>query len=257
MRYFVVFLFVFFSNVAFSQNDTIVSQISGTVINSETRFPMNNVHVINATRVKGTVSDNNGYFEIYAATNDTLLFSYLGFETIKVRVTNDWIKNKTSKVVLTEKALALEEVVVAQYNLTGYVEVDTRLIKVDENQYRYSISGLTAGYEAGDKSPKAISRVLGAIFNPADFLYSAFGKRPQQMKKLREMKKDDTIRDLLATKFDRQTLAALLEIDRDDIPLILQNCNYSEYFIKTANDLQILDAISSCYEEYKILKKNK
>ena len=71
------------------------------------------------------------------------------------------------------------------------------------------------------------------------------------------MKKDDTIRELLATKFDRETLAALLEIDKDDIPLILQNCNYSQYFIKTANDLQILEAISSCYEEYKILKKNK
>ena len=131
------------------------------------------------------------------------------------------------------------------------------MIKVDENQFRYSISGLNAGYEAGDRSPVAISKVLGAIFNPADFLYNAFGKRPKQMQKLREMKKDDTIRDLLATKFDRQTLAALLEIDKDDIPLILQNCNYSEYFIKTANDLQILDAISACYEEYKILKKNK
>ena len=71
------------------------------------------------------------------------------------------------------------------------------------------------------------------------------------------MKKDDTIRNLLASKYDRETLAALLEIDKDDIPLILQNCNYSEYFIKTANDLQIMDAISACYEEYKILNKNK
>lgn len=77
------------------------------------------------------------------------------------------------------------------------------------------------------------------------------------MKKLKEMKKDDTVRNLLASKYDRETLAALLEIDKDDIPLILQNCNYSEYFIKTANDLQIMDAINSCYEEYKILNKNK
>ena len=72
-----------------------------------------------------------------------------------------------------------------------------------------------------------------------------------------EIKKDDTLRNLLATKFDRETLAALLEIDKDDIPQILENCNYSDYFIQTANDLQIMDAISLCYEEYKILKKNK
>jgi len=257
MRYFVVFLFTLTTTIVFCQNDTIVSPIKGIVTNSETKFPMSNVHVINTTIIKGTVTDGNGNFEIMAKVNDTLLFSYLGFETIKVRVTNDWMKNKSTKIVLTEKALALEEVIVAQYNLTGYVEVDTKLIKIDENQYRYSISGLNAGYEVGDKTPGAVSRVLGSIFNPADFLYNVFGKKPKQMRKLREMKKDDTVRDLLASKFDRQTLAALLEIDKDDIPMILQSCNYSEYFIKTANDLQILDAISACYEEYKILKKNK
>ncbi|MEZ4854549.1 carboxypeptidase-like regulatory domain-containing protein [Flavobacterium sp.] len=256
MRYFIVFFFLYTTSVCFSQNDTIVHVIKGTVLNSQTLLPMNNVHIINTTKVKGTVSDGNGLFEIMAQANDTLLFSYLGFETIKVRVTNDWIKNKTAKVALTEKAFALEEVVIKQYNLTGYVEVDTRLIPIVENK-RYSISGLDAGYEVGDKSPNAVTKVLQSVFNPADFLYNVFGKRPREMRKLKEIKKDNTIRDLLATKYDRQTIAALLEVDKDDIPLILQNCNYSEYFIKTANDLQILDAISACYEEYKILKKNK
>lgn len=257
MRYFIVFAFLMVSSFVFSQNDTLVSRIEGTVVNVETRLPINNVHVINTTRIKGTVTDGNGFFELNAKVNDTLLFSYLGFETIKVRVTNDWIKNKTAKVAITEKAYALEEVVVNKYNLTGFVEVDTKLIPVIEDQYRYSISGLNAGYEVGNKSPTAVGKVIQSIFNPADALYNIFGKRPKQMRKLKQMKQDNTIRELLATKYDRQTLAALLEVGKEDIPLILENCNYSEYFIKTANDLQILDAISACYEEYKILKKNK
>ncbi len=256
MRYFIVFSFLLISSFGFAQNDTILHKIEGNVVNAETLLPMKNVHVINTSKVKGTITNGNGLFEISVQANDTLLFSYLGFETIKVRVSNDWIKNKTAKVVLTEKAYALEEVVLKKYNLTGYVEVDARLIPVIEEKPRYSISGLNAGYEAGDKSPSAATKVLQSIFNPADFLYNVFGKRPKQMRKLKEMKKDNTIRDLLATKYDRQTLAALLEVDKDDIPVILQNCNYSEYFIKTANDLQILDAISDCYEEYKVLKQN-
>ena len=97
MRYFIVFLLAIVSQFAFAQNDTIVSSLQGTVINSQTRLPMNNVHVINTTIVKGTITDGNGYFELPAKVNDTLLFSYLGFETIKVRVTHDWIKNKSSK----------------------------------------------------------------------------------------------------------------------------------------------------------------
>lgn len=256
MRYFVVFLFVLVANLSWAQKDTIVN-IKGTVVNNETKLPIGNVNVINATRVTGTATSGSGIFEIATKLNDTLLFSYIGFETVKVKVTNDWIKNNPTKIYLSEKAYVLDEVVIRQYQLTGYVEVDTQLIPVADDGYRYSISGLNAGYEAGDKAPGAVSKVLGSIFNPADFLYNTFGKRPKEMKKLKEMKKDDTVRNLLATKFDRETLAALLEIDKDDIPLILQNCNYSEYFIQTANDLQIMDAISLCYEEYKVLKKNK
>jgi hypothetical protein len=256
MRYFVVFLFVFVANLSWAQKDTLVN-IKGTVVNNETKLPIGNVNVINATRVTGTATSGSGTFEIATKLNDTLLFSYVGFETVKVKVTNDWIKNNPTKIYLSEKAYVLDEVVIRQYQLTGYVEVDTQLIPVTDDGFRYSISGLNAGYEAGDKAPGAVSKVLGSIFNPADFLYNTFGKRPKEMKKLKEMKKDDTVRNLLATKFDRETLAALLEIDKDDIPLILQNCNYSEYFIQTANDLQIMDAISLCYEEYKVLKKNK
>ena len=76
------------------------------------------------------------------------------------------------------------------------------------------------------------------------------------MRRLREMKKDDTVRNALASKFDRETLAALLGVTKDEIVDILERCNYSEVFITTANDLQIMDAISGCYEEYKALNRD-
>ncbi|MEL0300925.1 MAG: carboxypeptidase-like regulatory domain-containing protein, partial [Flavobacteriaceae bacterium] len=49
-------------------------------------------------------------------------------------------------------------------------------------------------------------------------------------------------------------LVQLLGIERVNLEEILRNCNYSNAFIKEANDLQILEAISGCYEEYKILQ---
>ena len=165
-----------------------------------------------------------------------------------------WIKSGKTTIQLTEKAIALEEVNIMPYYLTGYLEVDTKLIPTAEN-YRYSISGLQQGYEAGESSPNAFGRVLGSIFNPADMLYNFFGKKSVELKRLKKMKKDDTVRNLLESKFDRETLAVLLGVDKKEIAEIMQRCNYSESFIKTANDLQIMDAISECYEEYKILKK--
>jgi hypothetical protein len=61
----------------------------------------------------------------------------------------------------------------------------------------------------------------------------------------------------LESKFDRETIAVMLGVDKKEIPEILERCNYSESFIKTANDLQVLDAINDCYEEYRILKTEK
>jgi len=254
MRYFVAFLFLLIATTGFSQQISTQKKVIGTIINETTTFPLSNVNIININKVRGTITNARGAFEIEAEVNDTLHISMIGFQSLRVRVTNDWVKNGNAKIVLTEKAVALEEVIVRKYNLTGYLEVDTKLIPDQEN-YRYSISGLPQGYEVGERSPKAFSRVVNSIFNPADMLYNFFGKKPKELRKLKEMKKDNTVKALLESKFDRETIAILLGIDKKDIPEILQHCNYSEAFIETANDLQILDAISQCYEQYKVLKK--
>jgi hypothetical protein len=229
-------------------------KVSGIVVNDNTNQILPNVNIINLNKVRGTTTDGNGRFEINVQVNDTLHFTILGFQPLRVRVTNDWIKTKKTQIKLTEKAVALEEVVVTPYNLTGYLEVDAKLIPVRENR-QYGISGLPYGYEVGSSSPNAFNRVMGSIFNPADLLYNLFGKKPAELKKLQALKKDDTVRTMLESKFDRETIAVLLGVNKNDIPEILARCNYSESFVKTANDLQILDAISDCYEEYKILKK--
>ncbi len=228
--------------------------VVGKVLNAANDVPIENAHVVNLNQVVGAVTNEEGAFNIKASVNDTLYFSYLGFKSIQVRVTNDWMKYGEVKVKMTELGIALEEVVVRPIQLTGYLEIDARNIPIYEN-YRYSISGLNSGYEGGDRSPNAVSRVLGAVFNPADALYNLFGKKPKEMKKLREMKDDDAIRNLLQSKFDRQTLMALLQVNRLDIDEILRRCDYSKDFIESANDLQILDAISGCYEEYKLLNR--
>ena len=51
-------------------------------------------------------------------------------------------------------------------------------------------------------------------------------------------------------------LIEFLNIDKNDLEMLINQCNYSQDFIKNANDLQILDAISECYEEYKVLNRS-
>lgn len=248
-----VLLLLMFITPSFAQEE---GDINGVVVNDANEEPLENVNIVNLNQVKGTSTGKEGKFKIKAAVNDTLYFSYLGFKSIRVRVTNDWLKYGDIKVKMTELGIALEEVVIRPVQLTGYVEVDAKIIPIYDN-YRYRIAGLGGGYEGGQSQPGAVSRVLNSVFNPADFLYNVFGKRPKQMRKLRQMKDDDNIRNLLQSKFDRETLMAVLQLERVDVDEILNNCSYSEDFIRTANDLQILDAISECYEEYRVLNRGK
>ncbi|MEQ8219623.1 MAG: carboxypeptidase-like regulatory domain-containing protein [Arenibacter sp.] len=249
-------LFIAFGYSQVDENDEEVKQLKAVVQNAQTDQPMESVHVVNLNEVVGTITNEKGEFNIPAKVNDTLYITFLGFKSQKVRVTNDMFKFKETKISLTELAYALEEVIVRPYSLTGYLEIDVKNLPLN-NAFQYSISGLSVGYEAGSKNPSAVTKVLGAILNPADLLRNLFGKKPNQMRKLRQMKEDDQIRDLLASKFDRETLTELLQLEKVDIEDILNNCNYSKSFITTANDLQILDAISSCYEEYKVLNRKK
>ncbi len=257
MRYFVVFLFSLFTLLSSAQDSQKTETVSGTIITDVTNEPVQGVNIININRVKGVVTDARGNFTIEAVANDTLHISYIGFQSIKVRVTNDWLKFKNvARIPLTERAYTLEEVVIDKYHLTGYLPIDSKLIPVKES-YRYNIAGLTQGYEGGENSPNAFRRVLSNMFNPADLLHNLFGKKGNEMRRLRDMKKDDTVRNALAEKFDRETLAALLGVSKEDIADILEHCNYSQEFITTANDLQIMDAISGCYEEYKVMNRSK
>ncbi len=233
-----------------------VDKVLGVVINAANNATLESVNIVNLNQVIGTTTNKKGEFKIAAKVNDTLHLSFLGFKSIKVRVTNDWIKFGSSNIALTESALALEEVVVNQLNLTGYLEVDIKQLPDINNNYRYSISGLQgSGYEASNKS--GLTKVIGSIFNPADFLHRMFGKKPKELRKLKQMKQDDEIRNLLASRFDREMLTVLLQVERVDLDEIVSQCNYSKGFIQTANDLQILDAISECYEEYKLLSRGR
>ena len=247
-----LFLFSIYGMMVMGQEQ--IQYLNGIVENDATGFPMESVHVLNLNMVEGTTTDKKGNFEIHAQVNDTLYFSYLGYKSLKVAVTQDMIKFGNSKFQISQLAYALEEIILRPYQLTGYLDIDVRNVPIN-SAGRYRIPGLpSAGYEGGNRNPNAIPKPFAALFNPADFLHNLFGKKGVQMQKLKKMRESDELKNLLASKFDREIITQLLNLDRLDLDEILRNCNYSDAFIKESNDLQILEAISGCYEEYRVLQ---
>ena len=99
---FLVSLFITISNA-----QEVVS-IRGTVENASDDSVLENVNIVNLNQVWGATTDKKGDFQIRAVVNDTLFFSYLGFKSIRVRVTNDWLSYGTVKIKMTEIGIALD-----------------------------------------------------------------------------------------------------------------------------------------------------
>jgi len=141
MKYFLLSILFLLAFTTSAQVNPVSQKVSGTIVNDNSLLPIPNANIININKVKGVTTNTSGYFEMEVSVSDTLHISILGYRSLRVRVTNDWIKNGTAKILMTEKAIALEEVIVRKYDLTGYLEFDSKLIPEKEN-YRYSISGL-------------------------------------------------------------------------------------------------------------------
>ena len=82
------------------------NSIKGTVSDNIGTMPGVNV-IIKGTNI-GTLTDSDGNFQITAKTNDTLMFSYLGYKSQEVPINN----RNTINIKLREDTTTLSEVVV-------------------------------------------------------------------------------------------------------------------------------------------------
>ncbi len=221
---------------------------NGTIIHSGTRQPLTGANIINLTSLDGTTSDENGMFIIPARVGDNVIITFMGYKTVNVIITEDHLK-KHQTIYMVEAPLVLDEVIVSSGQLTGSLPVDINLIPV---QKPIDISPKIVAM-FGSPKPTALSRindVFKQIMNPVDLIYNIFSTRAKDMRRLKKIQEEEKVREILAHKFDREILSRLLKIDKKDVYLVLEMCDYPEQFITQANDLQILEAILNCYSKY-------
>ncbi|MEP3209466.1 MAG: TonB-dependent receptor [Maribacter sp.] len=91
--------------------DAVQSTVTGTVTDA-TGAPLPGANVLVKGTTNGTQTDFDGNFTIEAASDATLIFSYLGFQTQEIAVNGQ----STVNASLAEDAAALDEVIVTGYS---------------------------------------------------------------------------------------------------------------------------------------------
>ncbi len=248
--------FTVFSQENGQEKENIPTKLKGKVLDVKTRFPLKSAHILNLTTVMGTSTNRYGRFEITAKKGDEIYISYVGYESVKLIVTNDLLQNENLEIAIHDRIVQIETVEVKTHKLIGVLAVDAKGVP-DSPPTRVHINGLPQAYETGTPRPRNYNSALAAVFNPVDFWYQKLGKKPKELKKLNQLRKDDKLREIMKSKFNREVMLQYLDMSRSELNKMLNDCNYSKRFIKKASDLQIVDAVLNCYENQKIIDKGK
>lgn len=228
--------------------------LKGQVVKNMDKTPLKGAHLFNLNSVIGTITNDEGSFELVAKVNDTIYVSYLGFQSIKLKITNDLLKGNELVIELHERTEQMKEIVVKSHKLIGVLEIDAKNVPKDKYA-RIHIVGLPQTYEVGTQARKNYTSPIDALFRPIDFVYNLFGKKPKQLRKLKKLRSDDNLRSMLEGKFNRELMMEYLDMDSQELTDLLNECNYSDYFIRSASDLQLIEAVLLCYENHKAIKK--
>ena len=101
--------------------------ITGTVISSGDQLPLAGATVIIKGTSTGATTDFDGNYSINANTGDVLVFSFVGFKTSEVTVTNQ----TTINVSLAEDTAMLDEIVITGYGRQSRAQLTTSVSKLD------------------------------------------------------------------------------------------------------------------------------
>ncbi len=151
IKQFLLFLLFFFSIIAIATAQDLT--VSGTVTSSDEGMPMPFLTVVIKGTTQGTQTDLDGKFILkHVSSKDTLVFSFIGYETKKVLVGKQTIFN----IVLNPTASVLSEVVITALGVsrqTREVGYSTQKVgggdlqKSDASNIVSALSGKSAGVQ--------------------------------------------------------------------------------------------------------------
>lgn len=146
------------------------------------------ITIYNKNSGRGSVSSEEGKFQIYARLNDSLYFSALQYKDLLFVVDEQTVKSTTLHVEIIENINDLPEVIVKPHDLTGNLEVDAENIKtvkldlptmtaasINDYEYEWRQDGQSAvsnaampssGLQYGADPLAILGGLIGLIFPP-------------------------------------------------------------------------------------------
>lgn len=225
---------MFFSFIIFSL-PTYGQELSGTILDKQTKETVSEVHVINKRTYEGTVTNRNGEFLIKLKFGDTIVFSNISFKYLYFVYNDSASLLENTLVEMEEQNYLLHEVSIFSYELTSN---EPKQMKIEDPLY-------PSNDEISD------GRIIKAgASNPAEFLYNLFGSKPRQLRKLAILKAEEAYREKLKESNNRESVITLTGLSKVELEAFMFYCKFSKVRMNHLNDYDFLLSVQRCYAEY-------
>lgn len=233
-------------------------EITGTV---ESKADVENIHVINKTAQKFTITDKLGSFKIPAKLNDTLSFSSVQHKPRTIVVSKEILALKSVTVTLEEQVNALNQVTVGKV-LSGDLTKDIGNVEGETpvNFYDVGIPGYK-GKLATQSERRLNEATTGGGFIPLNPILNAISGRTKMLKERIEHERKDALITKIRQRFS-ESLFGIYDLDEEFRMDFFYFCEMDENFEEKCSgtsDLVVFEFLSKKLKEYKAnqMRKNK
>lgn len=233
----------------------------------KSKLNVENIHVINKTAQKFTITNTLGEFKISAKLNDTLIFTSIQHKQVSFLVDENMILNKVVLVELEEFINSLDEIVIGKV-LSGNMLLDigntegepmtSKKAGIPSYQGKPKTQSERRLHEAGEFKPKMLLGLLmGSV--PINPILNGISGRTKKLKYRVKLETEEELMFKIKVRlsemfFENNPLDENLRMD------FFYYCSEDENFLlrcKNKNDIDVLLFLSFKYKQYIINMKSK
>lgn len=215
----VLVLLIFGINFAFINAQENNTFITGKVVLDS--IAVVDVHVINKSTKIGTITNNNGLFEIPVKLGDSLFLSHLNLQDKLVLITPKIISSKKIIIPLEEKIVVLNEIILEKQQSIFYQDPEITTYKGPE--INAEILNLPYANTVAKKDESVIKFRSGGVISLDNLINSLNGNKKRE-KLLQKLAKEDTQLKKIRKQFTDDFFVTDLKIKKEYINQFLNDC---------------------------------
>ncbi|MBV6647801.1 MAG: hypothetical protein KI790_20245 [Cyclobacteriaceae bacterium] len=200
-------------------------------------------HIRNLSTDLGTTSSFQGKFQMIASAGDSLWISMVGYRSIGLIVTPDFLDRPFWRIYVERDTVMLDEVVI--HELPSEESFRQQVLEYQSVDTSFQLFGIPSAGPTENKllNEKVIKSPLFALAHPVSFLYYNTSKKEKEKRKMHKIRKNADNTRLIEQKFNRDFVAELTKLEGDKLTYFIAYCNFSEEFILKNTKFRIAEVI--------------